>query len=236
MVIDLDKCIGCHTCSVACKSQWQIYDEKGRSWLHRIGPSNTPDGIAYTFYSGRCNHCDRPACIPVCPVSPISKTFIDEEAGQLATIQAAATWKDPLDGSVQIDTERCIGCGACVSACPYEARYIKMNADKKFKADKCSFCVELLPKGLEPACVKNCLAGAILFGDVADPTSAVSQSVKNGAVRLSSLAVDIGPNVYYTGSEKNVQLLKSTVTPTNLPKVSERRVFLKQFSLCTKIA
>lgn len=153
MVIDLNKCMGCHTCSVACKSQWQLPDNSRRSWLKRYGPATTPQGVAYTFYSGRCNHCDRPECVSVCPVPPVSRTFADEKNNRIETIKATATWKDPLDGTVQIDRKRCVGCGACVEACPYDARYLIEGPQGKKVADKCSFCVELLGQEKKPACV-----------------------------------------------------------------------------------
>ena len=227
MVVNLTKCIGCHTCSVACKSQWQLPDGSGRSWLRRYGPAKTSQGVAYTFYSGRCNHCDRPECIKVCPVPPVSRTFADEKANRLETIQAAATWKDPLDGTVQVDTKRCIGCGACVEACPYGARYLKEGPQRKKVADKCTFCVELLNTQGEPSCVRNCIVDAITFGDLSDPDSEVSTLVKNGAVRLISSSVNLGPNVYYIGEKKDINLLMSEAAPTQLPRVSERRTLLK---------
>ena len=227
MVIDLDKCLGCHTCSVACKAQWQLPDNSKRSWLKRFGPAKTSQGIAYTFYSGRCNHCDKPQCITVCPVPPISRTFVDEELDRIETIQAAATWKDPLDGTVQVDKKRCIGCGACVEACPYGARYLTEGSQKKKVADKCTFCVELLNTAEEPACVKNCLADAITFGDLSDSASEVSIQVRNGAMRLTSSAVNIGPNVYYIGKNKDLNLLLSEATPQKKRRVSDRRTIIK---------
>ena len=223
MVVDITKCMGCHTCSVACKAQWQLSDNSGRSWLKRFGPAQTSQGIAYTFYSGRCNHCDRPKCIEVCPVPPISRTFADEKANRIETIEAAATWKDPLDGTVQVDTKRCIGCGACVDACPYEARYLVEGTNGKKVADKCTFCVELLKKGKKPACVKNCLTDAITFGDLSDRDSEVFTLVKNGAVQLKSPAVNIGPNVYYSGDEKDISLLMAEAVPTQMRHVAKRR-------------
>ncbi len=228
MVVDLNKCLGCHTCAVTCKAEWQVPSDKSRSWVKHFGPSNTSSGLSYTFYSGRCNHCDNPVCIGVCPVTPVSKTFHDEDSNQSKNMSITATWKDPFNGIVQIDQDRCIGCGACVNACPYEARYLKDVKGKSKKADKCSFCIERLANGMSPACVDNCLTDAMFFGDLHDPTSKVYEYVNNGAIRLRSSAVDIGPNVYYFGRSKDIELLTSLATPSKLPDVSERRTFLKQ--------
>lgn len=234
MVVDLDKCLGCHTCSVTCKAEWQVPAEKGRSWVKRLGPSKTSHGLSQTFYPGRCNHCDTPVCVTVCPVPPVPRTFFDETSGQTASVNIAATWKDPLDGVVLIDKERCIGCGSCVAACPYGARYMKIGPDKQKKADKCTFCIERLVQGLQPACVANCLTDALIFGDKNDPSSAVYEYIKKGAVRIRSSAVNIGPNVYYYGSKKDIELLTSMVTPSTMPRVSERRLFLETIATATR--
>ena len=104
MIINLERCIGCHTCAVSCRSEWHVPTEYRRSWVKRLGPSNTPDGLSFTFYPGMCNHCDTPACVAVCPVDPVEVTFKDAGAVRIRTIKVAATWKDPFDGAVRIDT------------------------------------------------------------------------------------------------------------------------------------
>jgi len=225
MIIDLDRCVGCHACAIACKAEWDVPVDQGRNWVRRLGPAQTPFGLASTYYPGLCNHCDKPACVEVCPADHINRTFTDPESGKKVTLEVAATWKDPFNGTVQIDKERCLGCGACADACPYGARYVNEEGDEP-KADKCTFCVERLARGLQPACVQTCLAGARIFGDLSDPTSEVARYIKKGAIRLESAAVKIGPNVYYSGKKRDLHLLATTSTPQSMPEANLRRTML----------
>ena len=226
MVIDLEKCIGCHACAIACKAEWEVPADEGRNWLKRLGPSNTPHGLASTYYPGLCNHCDQPACVDVCPADTVEKTFTDPATGKKKTMEVAATWKNPFDGTVQIDKDRCLGCGACADACPYNARYVNPDLGDDGIADKCTFCVERLAVNLEPACVQTCLAGARIFGDLNDPKSPVAKYVKKGAIKMESDAVKIGPNVRYYGNKRDIHLLTATSTPQVMPEASLRRVML----------
>ncbi|MBU0674296.1 MAG: 4Fe-4S dicluster domain-containing protein [Proteobacteria bacterium] len=226
MIIDLEKCIGCHACAVACKAEWDVPTNEGRNWVKRLGPSQTPEGLASTYYPGLCNHCDSPTCVEACPADPVQMEFTDRLSGKTTIMEVAATWKDLFDGTVQIDKERCLGCGACAEACPYGARYVNPDLGEDGKADKCSFCVERTAIGLEPACVQTCLAGARIFGDLHDPHSKVAEYVKKGAIKLESDAVKIGPNVRYYGKKRDLSLLTSTCTPQSMPQASLRRIFL----------
>jgi tetrathionate reductase subunit B len=226
MIIDLEKCIGCHACAVACKAEWEVPAGEGRNWVKRLGPSLTPEGLASTYYPGLCNHCDGPACVDACPADPVKMEFKDRKSGAVKVMEVAATWKDPFDGTVQIDKERCLGCGACAEACPYGARYVNPELGEDGKADKCTFCTERTALGLEPACVQTCLAGARIFGDLSDPDSAVAKYVKKGAIRLESDAVRIGPNVRYFGKKRDLALLVENCAPKSMPQASLRRVLL----------
>ena len=213
MVIDLNRCVGCHACAIACRAEWSVPVPYKRNWVKSAGPEKTPKGMAFTFYPGLCNHCDEPKCTTVCPADPEEREFKSKD-GKVKKIEIRATYKDPFTGAVLIDKSRCIGCGACVEACPYGARYLNEELDDP-KADKCTFCTERLEHGLEPACVRTCISGARIFGDLSDKNSSVSKLIKDkGAIRLVSEKVNIGPNVYYIGKEKDLYLLKKKFAPT----------------------
>jgi len=241
MIINLDKCIGCHACAVACRAEWEVPVGKDsedrdnrRNWLKRLGPSKTPHGMSYTYYPGLCNHCDEPPCVDICPADHEERTFTDPETGKTVTLSVAATWKDPFNGTVQIDKERCLGCGVCADACPYTARYVNEEGEEP-KADKCTFCMERVVLGEQPACVQTCLADARIFGKLTDPNSAVSKYVKAGAIGLASKEVNIGPNVRYTGNLKDMFLLTSTCTPMTMPvaDVNMRRLMMSRLAKST---
>ncbi len=233
MIINLDRCVGCHACAVACRAEWQVPTREGyrRNWVHRLGPANTSHGMSFTFYPGLCNHCDSPACVPVCPADTVEKTFRDPKTGKTKTMEVAATWKDPFNGTVQIDQSRCLGCGACRDACPYGARYVNTEVanediDGEGIADKCTFCMPRVEKGLAPACVQTCITDARIFGVVNDPKSEVAAYIRKGARRLESAAVRIGPNVYYFGKPRDLELLDRTSTPQEMPEAADRRRML----------
>ena len=216
MIIDLERCVGCHACTIACKAEWEVPVANGRNWVHRLGPAMTPEGLASTYYPGLCNHCDKPPCVDACPADSEDMTFTDAKSGKTKTMSVAATWKDPFDGTVQIDKERCLGCGACADACPYGARYVNPDlADDMSdgKADKCTYCKPRVEAGHEPACVQTCIAGARIFGDLDDPNSAVSQYVKKGAKGLEPKGGHIGPNSRYYGNKRDMSLLFHDSTP-----------------------
>ncbi|MGC8792826.1 MAG: 4Fe-4S dicluster domain-containing protein, partial [Bryobacteraceae bacterium] len=121
-----------------------------------------------------------------------------------------ATFQGP-DGIVQIDRNLCIGCGFCVEACPYDARYLNPVTQK---VDKCDFCAARLERGQLPACVTTCPAHAKYFGDLEDPRSEVYRLVYDrGARRTESEQVRIGPNVYYLGSRGEPELVQEAFPP-----------------------
>ena len=130
-----------------------------------------------------CNHCDEPPCVPVCPVG--------------ATFKRA-------DGLVLVDGDRCVGCGYCVLACPYDARFINHQTGK---ADKCTFCGHRLEAGLLPACVETCVGGARIFGDLNDPKGELRLRMSAASDQLKVLKPELGtkPNVFYIGLDERFQ-------------------------------
>ena len=122
-----------------------------------------------------CNHCDNAPCVDVCPTG--------------------ASFKRDEDGIVLVEPDMCIGCKACMVACPYDARYYNEHANT---IDKCTFCLPRTSVGLDPACVTTCVGESRSFGDLNDPDSSVSKLLRD-ASSISRLKEDEGtlPNVYY---------------------------------------
>ncbi len=221
MVIDLNKCVGCHACALACRAEWGVPVPYHRSWVDRLGPEKTPKGMSYTFHPALCNHCDHPICVEACVAEPVEKEFTDPKTGKKVKMMVKATYKHPFTGIVLVDKDRCLGCGACAVACPYGARYVDKTRAKPV-VDKCTFCFERLEYGKEPACVRTCIADARIFGDITDKNSEVYKLVhEKGAVPLVTKDIDLGPNVYYLGQEKDIFLLKKLCSPKKTPWISQ---------------
>lgn len=180
MLIDLRKCVGCQACTVACKFENNIPEGSFRTWVPDVEIGVYPD-TRRAFLPRLCNHCERPSCIEVCP--------------------ADATWQRK-DGIVEIDYDKCWGCGSCVNACPYDARFI--NPVTK-TADKCTFCSQRVDQGLLPACVETCIGGARQFGDLNDPSDRVARQIKTEAVQTLKPSTGNQPRVFYIGLTDSLQ-------------------------------
>ncbi len=184
MVLNIDRCVDCKACVIACKAEWNVPEGYSRDWVKEIGPVGEFPNLKSAVYPGLCMHCEDPPCIKVCP--------------------SGATYKDEK-GRVLVDQELCIGCGYCADACPYGARYIHPDLGV---VDKCTFCQPRVDAGLEPACVETCIAEARIFGDLDDPDSEVYRLVyKEGAVPLHRGEVNYGASVFYMGEKEQVELL-----------------------------
>lgn len=200
MVTDLRKCVACQACTVACNAEWDVPAGFARTRVRSTPLAGTFPRLASSPHVAQCNHCDRPPCVDACP-------------------SGATALRD--DGIVGVDRNVCIGCGFCVDACPYDARYINPSTRK---VDKCDFCVSRLERGAEPACVTTCTAHAKYFGDLEDRKSDVFEMVfSHGARRLESSAIRVGPNVYYAGEPASVDLVLAAFPPRQprLPAAGE---------------
>ncbi|ODR83521.1 4Fe-4S ferredoxin [Haladaptatus sp. W1] len=203
MVIDLQKCVGCDSCTVACKSEnrtppgvsYNVVMEEEHGEFPNVTRTNLPRP---------CMQCENPPCVQVCPVS--------------------ATYKME-NGVVNIDYDRCIGCRYCMIGCPYGARYFDFgeNYDEEvqgsgdvtspeYKVDrgdreagkspignvrKCSFCMHRLERGEEPACVETCVGDARNMGDLNDAGGEAAELADSNRSFQLKEGEGTDPNVYY---------------------------------------
>ncbi len=172
MVIDTRKCVGCMDCVVACKTENEVPDGSSRDWIayYTTGAFPTPH---LTIQSERCNHCDRPPCVSCCPTGASHV----EEPGHV----------------VLVTPGMCIGCKACLAACPYDARFVNPAG----YADKCTFCVHRVAEGLDPACASVCPTRCITFGDLDDPNSEASRLLASRTHHVVNPAAGTEPRIHY---------------------------------------
>lgn len=142
--LEVDKCTGCETCTVACKSENNTELSLNWRWVIEQNWGRYPHPRRQ-FVTMACFHCEHPSCIPSCPVDAISKR--------------------EKDGIVLIDQDKCIGCKLCIWACPYGAPQF---TEETKKVEKCTFCVHRIEAGLEPACVTTCVGRALHFGEMSE--------------------------------------------------------------------
>ena len=233
LVVDLNRCVGCQTCTAACKHanatapgvQWRrVLDfETGRF----------PD-VRRAFLPVGCMHCDAPPCLDVCPSTATGKR---------------------ADGIVTIDYDICIGCAYCAVACPYQARFrvdapasayggrpmrherARENPARLGVAQKCTLCVERIDDGLArglvpgvdaaatPACVNSCIAGALFMGDLDDPESNVSRLLRENRHFRMHEDLGTGPGIVYLydgeiGQAEPAQPAPMVAEPVGLERVS----------------
>jgi len=209
MVADLRRCIGCQTCTAACKMANGT--PPGVQWRRVVDMEMGvyPD-VKRVFIPTGCQHCSEPPCLDVCP--------------------SGATQKRE-DGIVNIDYDLCIGCASCAVACPYGARYmvheeqfaygdkptedekVKQNPDNIGVATKCNFCADVIDEGIArgltpgidpeatPRCVNSCISGAMTFGDIDDPDSNVNELLQSSKHFRMKEEQGTCPGFYYIVDE-----------------------------------
>jgi Fe-S-cluster-containing dehydrogenase component/formate-dependent nitrite reductase membrane component NrfD len=177
-LIDHRKCIGCHACSVACKEEHQVPLGVYRTWVKYVEKGEFPHTQRH-FTVLRCNHCEHAPCVTICPVT--------------------ALYKRP-DGIVDFDSDVCIGCKACMQACPYDALYIDPQTNT---AAKCNFCAHRVEIGLQPSCEVVCPTQAILSGDLDDPTSQIARTTTRAPVRVRKPEKGTVPQLLYIDADEN---------------------------------
>ena len=187
-LIDNRKCIGCHACTVACKSEHDVPLGVYRTWVKYVETGQFPHNRRH-FTVLRCNHCDDAPCITACPVT--------------------ALYRRTQDGIVDFDPERCIGCKMCLQACPYDALHIDPDTHT---AAKCNFCAHRVEVGLEPSCQVVCPTQAIVSGDLDDPTAHISQLISREPVQVRKPEKGTVPKLFYIDADEST-LTPSAATP-----------------------
>lgn len=176
MSIDVSRCIGCQACLVACKTENALPPGSFRLRMRSIVAGKFPN-LKGEFRMEQCYHCTHAPCVSVCPTG--------------------ATYKN-ADGIVVVDPEKCIGCQACVTACPYGMRYIHPEG----YTDKCTFCEHRVAEGRDPACVETCPTKARAFGDLDQVDSPVRQSMMHARqVQVSKPETGAQPKLFYLNSQ-----------------------------------
>jgi len=175
MVLDLNRCVGCHSCSVSCKTEHSVPLGNFRM---RVRYLERPDSPKLAFAPLMCMHCEDAPCLEVCPSKAIKR--LD-------------------DGRVVVVESKCDLEKECITACPYGA--ISINEEKE-TAEKCDFCTHRTEVGLEPACSDSCPSSAIQFGDLDDPEDPVAKIIKKTNAKPWKEEEGTKPSVYYIGHEK----------------------------------
>jgi len=174
-VIDHTRCIGCHACTTACKSENEVPLSVTRTYVKHVDVGQFPQ-TRRAHQVTRCNQCAHAPCVTACPTTAMFKR---------------------ADGIVDFDKSICIGCKACMAACPYDAIFIN---PEDHSAEKCNFCAHRIDVGLEPACVVVCPTEAILVGDLNDAESKVARIINREPVTVRRPEKETLPKLFYKGA------------------------------------
>ena len=172
IVLDTRKCIDCKACVVACKAENGVPIGNFRNWINSETRGDYPRLFA-SFEPEQCHHCERPSCVRVCPTG--------------------ASYRRS-DGLVLVEADDCIGCGYCIIACPYNARFF--NREKRV-VDKCTMCAHRVDKGKLPACVETCPTKVRVFGDLEDPKGAPRALLSTHRYEVKKSQTGNDPHLFY---------------------------------------
>ncbi len=178
-VIDNRRCIGCHACTVACKSEHEVPLGSFRTWVKMVERGTFPN-VRRHFAVLRCNHCADAPCVSICPTRSLFYR---------------------TDGIVDFDNAHCIGCKACMAACPYDALYIDPGSGT---AAKCNYCAHKVERGIEPPCVTVCPEQAIIAGDTHNPDAFISELLLTQPVTVRKPEKETRPKVFYIEGDRSV--------------------------------
>ncbi|GEM77908.1 cytochrome c nitrite reductase Fe-S protein [Vibrio superstes] len=180
MLHDENACIGCTACTEACREVNNVPEGVSRLEIERSEPIGEFPDVEYRFTRDSCQHCENPPCVYVCPTG--------------------AAYKDEKTGIVDVNKEKCVGCGYCLAACPYQVRFF--HPENK-SADKCNFCRDTnLAEGKQPACVESCPTSALVFGDLNDPNSNINQAIQAKPVYRDKVTLGTKPQLYKVPFDK----------------------------------
>ncbi len=191
-LLDSDSCIGCHACTVACKSEHDVPLGVNRTWVKYIETGVFPN-VSRHFSVMRCNHCDNAPCVTICPTGALFRAH---------------------NGVVDFDDSDCIGCKACMNACPYDAIYINPATNT---ANKCNFCNHRIEQGLEPSCVVVCPTHAIRVADLDDPTDDTTRIIARSDTAVRAPEQQTLPKVYYRGAaQASLDPMRTAIAPDGM--------------------
>lgn len=202
MYIDLDKCVACQACTIACKMENNCSEGSHWNRVVAVGPNGNYPKVKMTFVPTPCQHCENAPCVNVCPVQ--------------------ATYKRQ-DGIIMQDTQKCIGCKKCLEVCPYGVRFFNkvtpfvesadgipawdgvpafVNPEVQVRprqvVEKCTFCVHRIDKGIMvPACVEACPSQCMVFGDLDDPKSDINKHIEHKGTFQLKPDQKTNPKLYY---------------------------------------